>query len=225
MTRSRRYRRQPWLGPRDPLLRYAVVCGLLAMALTLWVGASGAPLPGDVWLAKLVQDARGMRDVARLVNAAGNWTLQAAAAAIAVALTWSRGHPKRLRHEALFAFAAGLFLRFWDQLLKSIVQSPRPAGNFGVRVDYLRDSYGFPSGHVYSDVLVYGLIAVFVAGFLPRWWAMALRTAVLALLLLAGPARVYVGAHWPSDVIGGYLWGAAALLMAVAFGRAAAKHV
>ncbi|MBI5948649.1 MAG: phosphatase PAP2 family protein [Chloroflexi bacterium] len=225
MTRSRRRRNQPWLGPQDPLLRYAAICGILAMALTLWVGASGAPMPGDVWLAKRIQDAPGMGDLAGLVNVAGNWPLQGAATALAVAVAFFHRHPKRLRHETFFAFGAALLLRFWDQLLKVIVRSPRPGEDFGLRVDYLRDSYGFPSGHVYSDVLVYGLVAVFAAGFLPRAWAMGLRTAIISLLLLAGPARVYVGAHWPSDVVGGYLWGTAALLMAVAFGRAAAKRV
>ncbi len=182
-------------------------------------------MPGDVWLTRRVQDAPGMGDFAGIVNAAGTWPWQLAAITIAAAVAWAHRHPKRRRLEALFALAAGLLLRFWDQLLKVIVRSPRPAEDFGIRVDYLRDSYGFPSGHVYSDVLVYGIIAVFAASFLPKWWAMAVQAAVVALLLLAGPARVYVGAHWPSDVIGGYLWGAASLLMAVTFGRWAAKRV
>jgi len=221
---GRGQRRQKGRGAPNPLLQYAAICGLVAMALTLWVGGSGAPLPGDVWLARRVQEAPGMGDLARGVNAAGDWPWQFAVVTVSATAIWFHRERRRRRKEALLALAAALALLLWDQLLKAIVRSPRPAADFGIRVDYLRDSYGFPSGHVYSDVVVYGTIAVLAASFLPKWWAMALRAAVLALLVLAGPARVYVGAHWPSDVIGGYLWGAAALLMAVAFGRWAAKR-
>ncbi len=39
--------------------------------------------------------------------------------------------------------------------------------------------------------------------------------ACLALILLTGYGRILVGAHWPSDVLGGYLWGGLLLLLAL----------
>ncbi|MSQ61666.1 MAG: phosphatase PAP2 family protein [Dehalococcoidia bacterium] len=46
------------------------------------------------------------------------------------------------------------------------------------------------------------------------------RTAVRAAFIIAvGPARVYAGAHWPSDVLGGYLIGAVLLVVIVRFYR------
>ena len=44
----------------------------------------------------------------------------------------------------------------------------------------------------------------------------------LALILLTGYGRILVGAHWPSDVLGGYLWGALLLLLAIRFSWAVA---
>jgi undecaprenyl-diphosphatase len=71
----------------------------------------------------------------------------------------------------------------------------------------------FPSGHTVHYVVFFGFLCFLVFTLLrPR----ALRWAMLGLLagmmLLVGPARIHLGAHWASDVLGGYLFGAAMLL-------------
>jgi len=71
----------------------------------------------------------------------------------------------------------------------------------------------FPSGHVLRAVIVYGLLA-FVVGRLsssPRIRALAVAGAV-ALIVLVSFDRLYLDVHWESDVIGGLLLGAIALL-------------
>lgn len=215
-----------WRRPGQPaLIRLAAALGLAALALTLAVRIHPAPLPGDIWLTHRIQSRQAFEGVAGLVNTAGNWYWQWPAVALAALLTAARPRAgARARRTALAAFAAAAAIRFWDDLLKVAVQSPRPTTALGVRVDHLRDSYGFPSGHVYSDVLLYGAIAVFATSFAGRRAAAAIRVVALAIILLAGLARVYAGAHWPSDTIGGYLWGAAALCLVVAFGNWAARR-
>lgn len=47
----------------------------------------------------------------------------------------------------------------------------------------------------------------------------AVRAACVAFIIAVGPARVYAGAHWPSDVLGGYLIGAVLLVVIVRFYR------
>jgi membrane-associated phospholipid phosphatase len=208
---------------RDDILKAGVFLALAALALTLWVGAHGTPLPGDLWLTEHIQRLGRLRDNASIINGSQNWQwLFLIVAALLVLFRKRLGAgrtPENLRREALAAFAGAVLLRFGDSLLKEIVRSPRPVAGVHVHVDGFSNGFGFPSGHVYSDVLIYGVLAVMATSYLsPRLASMA-RVLVVALIVLSGPARVAVGAHWPSDTTGGYLWGGAALCAAVWFGR------
>ena len=206
------------------LLVLAGLLGAAAVALTAWVAYSGVPLPGDLWLTHRVQDARALDRNAGLINGLAGWRWLALAAVVALfvlgrTVTWHRVHRSKLRAEALFASAATVVLLYGDILLKELVRSPRPVAELGVRIDEFQQSYGFPSGHVYGDVLVFGAAAVYARLWLPRRLVIPVRVVCFAVIVLAGPARVAVGAHWPSDTIGGYLWGAFALCLAIVFGR------
>lgn len=205
------------------LLRLGAIAAVLALALTLYVAANPAPVPGDLRVARGIQELGRLRDNARLINAAGDWRwLPFAAVFVLVAAGRRLGagrSPARLRRQALVAFLVALPLWYWSAVLKMLVASPRPIAGLGLYIDRVRDSYGFPSGHVYGDVLLYGVMAVFAAAWLHPRWVLVARGALVALIVLAGPARVIVGAHWPSDVLGAYLWGIAALALAVAAGR------
>ena len=94
--------------------------------------------------------------------------------------------------------------------LKEIVGRPRP--------DYLligpeAESLSFPSGHS-TYAMIFGGLLIYFAGdlirsrLLRRW----LQGFLAALILAMGASRVYQGVHWPSDVIGGFLFGGLALV-------------
>ncbi len=73
----------------------------------------------------------------------------------------------------------------------------------------------YPSGHMVRAVLVYGLLAFVIRRLAPWAWAraIALPSAVVIIVLLAFD-RVYLEVHWESDVIGGVLLGAIAMVAA-----------
>jgi membrane-associated phospholipid phosphatase len=203
------------------------VLALIALALTAVVRLYGAPLPGDLWLTERIQDLGRLRDNARVINFAGDWNWVPVTVATAFLLgRWLMPGMRTLDRagaRALFTFAAAFVLRYWSTILKKLVESPRPSSGAGVYVDQLRDSYGFPSGHVYGDVLFYGVLAAMAPALVPARLVLPLRALCVAIIVLSGPARVVVGAHWPSDIAGGYLWGAAALYGALSIGRWASR--
>jgi undecaprenyl-diphosphatase len=74
---------------------------------------------------------------------------------------------------------------------------------------------GFPSGHMLRTVLVYGLLAFVIRRLAPWPWAraFALPAAVVIIVIVAFD-RLYLDVHWESDVLGGLLLGAIAMVSA-----------
>ena len=188
---------------------------LAAIPLTVYVAVVKAPIPGDVELARATQTVGGLELLAEAVNWAGDLRWIPAAAFYGV---WLARSEPGTRRGVVWSGVALLVLQGGSQVLKIVVDSPRPSPEYGIAVDRARASGGFPSGHVYGDVLTYGALIVFAPAVAGRW-SPPIQAASAAVILLAGWARVYVGAHWPSDVIGGYLWGAVALAAVVAVSR------
>jgi undecaprenyl-diphosphatase len=118
---------------------------------------------------------------------------------------------------ALFAVklrteAAGLALSvggaaLLNNLFKLAIARPRPAADL-VTVLSTVDGRSFPSGHVTFYVCYFGFLIFAVLALLPR--GNTVRKVLLVLfaipIALVGLSRVYLGAHWPSDTIGGYLF-------------------
>jgi undecaprenyl-diphosphatase len=98
-------------------------------------------------------------------------------------------------------------------LLKAIYQRPRPMEPL-----LPASGYSFPSGHAFSAMVIYGLLGYVVwRCFSRRRWQRALIVIVVLLLVLAtGYARVYLGAHFTSDVVGGWIGGLAVLCGGIA---------
>ena len=115
-------------------------------------------------------------------------------------------------------------LRVVNVVLKELIESPRPTPDLVERT-IVSDSFGYPSGHVAGASLVVGALAWIASR---RTHSRAVRTAILnvagAWIALAGVARIYVGAHWPTDVIGAWLWSVPALILATVMVRRASAR-
>ncbi len=75
-------------------------------------------------------------------------------------------------------------------------------------------SYSFPSGHAMGAVAVYGLTAVVVARLAPAWRPL-LAVATPLFVFGIGLSRVYLGVHWPTDVLAGFAAGSVLLLAGI----------
>jgi membrane-associated phospholipid phosphatase len=106
--------------------------------------------------------------------------------------------------------------------VKLLIERARPTE--GV-VDVWREvgSHSFPSGHVLGATLIVGLLFIALGrSTLDVRLKRALQGACLVWILLMGVGRMVVGAHWPTDVLGGYIVGVLLLLPIAAMLRPAA---
>lgn len=92
-----------------------------------------------------------------------------------------------------------------DQLLKHAFQRERPP--FGKPKG--PTDWSFPSGHSLRGFVMYGFLAYLIVHFLPRKWVRVIGvTAMLVVIVLIGFSRIYLGKHYLSDVLGGFVFGA-----------------
>lgn len=214
--RDTRFRIAGWRIP-DGRGFWAAWTALAAVTIALSVSARITDrFPGDLRIARAVQSihvplAGGLLDFANTVGSP--WP----AVTIIVVLTLGLALLHRWRLAMFFPSVNAL--RGVGSLVKGGVNRPRPDAALVHVTDHATGA-SFPSGHVFSAVLLYGALAVVVEMLpLPRLVRRAVQCLCLAIVALMGPARVYAGAHWPSDVLGGYLWGVLLLLLAVQISR------
>ena len=172
--------------------------------------------PGDEWMLLQLRELRGgwLDDAALVISGIGE-----AGIGLGVALPWIPA----------VAVAGMLAARRWTDAVFLASAATAPAVNLGLKELVVRprpdsalalvevSGYGFPSGHSVFAAAIFGALIILVND----WEALderpALRRAVQATLGLlivgVGASRVWLGVHWPSDVMGGFLF--AALYLAV----------
>jgi undecaprenyl-diphosphatase len=100
-----------------------------------------------------------------------------------------------------------------NESVKGLVRRPRPEE--GVRPPIpVPHSFSFPSGHAQNAMAVYGTAALLAARGMRRQWAVLLIAAGMAMALLVGTSRLYLGVHYLTDVVGGWIAGLAFALLA-----------
>lgn len=204
----------------DPKRRESVPLAMLALMLLVlgwgWfvllmvVVGHGEPLALDLAVHRLMLALRNpLADypMAALASLADWQVLLPALAAGMGYLAWRRRWMAVLHWLAALAFGLAL-----TKLLGTTVDVVRPPS--------ASSGFGFPSVAVTMATITFGFFAVLIGRELPgrtRVWPYLLSGAVVTLI---GFARIYLGAHWLSDVIGGMLFGIFwLLLLGVAYRR------
>jgi membrane-associated phospholipid phosphatase len=191
--------------------RFIVAAGLLLLSIIMGIFAHYTLyFPGDLQVTHIVQSVQTPLLVSLMIDLSQAFTGIPAVVMVvvlAVIMWWRLG-----RLEGLFMAAGGLLAPL-NELFKIIVQRPRPTANL-VQILLPAIDLGFPSGHAYFATMTLGMVSYFVGRYIAnRPLKIVLIIILIALILLVGFSRVYLGDHWTSDVIGGYLFGGGILLL------------
>ena len=178
------------------------VAGVLLLAVLAVFAIFFDRFPADERIADALQDVDvpafgGFLD---FVNALGHsWLAIGLVVVLTIGFAWVRAGS-----EAVLVLLT-LAPRAVNVLLKDWVERPRPSEEL-VEVSSSASGFSFPSGHTVATATLFGML-FFLIPVVVRWRPLrwTLQAGCLLMVLAAGPARVYVGVHWPSDVLGGYL--------------------
>ena len=194
--------------------RRAVSRGTIYLAFYLWL-LSGAIMlaviarrtqffPGDMSITSTLQKRKSpwFRNFMLGVSEIGFPKIATPMAFGIAGIFWAL----RFRLEALFLLVASSSYTL-NTLVKRLIKRPRPTNEL-VTVARVINEPSFPSGHVMHYTNFFGMIIYVLA---TNWRSGRLRNSLIsicvALIALIGPSRIYLGAHWPSDVMAGYIYG------------------
>ncbi|MEU9251811.1 phosphatase PAP2 family protein [Streptomyces sp. NPDC048270] len=201
---------------RSDHLRWAGIgCALLAAVVTALVVAGWRPLLS--FDEQVVRDLHrhavahpGVTQAMRILSdwVWDPWAMRALAAAAGV-LLWLRGRRELTVRLAVAVVGATAV----QQGLKALVGRERPQWPDPVdRAEFA----AYPSGHAMTATVVCGLLLWLLPRRTPRWAAAAAWAAAVVSVLGVGFTRIYLGVHWPSDVLGGWLLGVALVAVVAA---------
>ncbi len=202
-------------GGRGFELALAAVFLFFAVVLEQ-VSTSGLLTNGDRSLLGWITDHRASQvtDIFRWVTVLGNGFVVAAIVAAAAVVLFV-AHRREL---AALVVAVPIVTSLLTTLTKSLVGRPRPPVH--ARLVSVSGA-AFPSGHASSSVACYVTLSAVLCLISPPGWRRVTAIGIGSLLALAVSfSRVYLGVHWLSDVVGGWLLGAGVLLAVVAAWRA-----
>ena len=144
---------------------------------------------------------RWLQESGRDVTALGGFTVLTVLSALAVAILLMQGR----RMQAAIFGGAVVSAQVAAETVKHIVNRPRP--ELVVQHDFVYSS-SFPSGHALMTPVVYlTLAAIVAAGSSRRSIKLTLLIGGALLVVAVGVSRVYLGVHWPTDVLAGWTMG------------------
>lgn len=197
------------IGPKIlPLLTTVRSIGLALAAIALWLFAQIA----DEVLEKETQafDTSVLLTIQKLhapwldpimlavTNSGAPSILVGVCLGLSILLLW-----RKQKAEAMTLAIAAVGAVSLNFLLKDLFARTRPElWSRTVDVRY----YSFPSGHAMMSMVIYGLVGYLLATRFHRYRG-TIATGAMLLILLIGFSRLYLGVHWPTDILAGYAAG------------------
>ena len=186
-----------------PALKVALgVAALAALWLLMMVSGAGA-LDRALLGAMYVAGQPALRDFLVYFTLLGNWPAVVGFSLVAALWLLVTGH----RRSALLLLGITLVGRFLVEAMKLGINRTRPEA-----ADHLVPVYSlsFPSAHAANSMILWLTLALILPR---REWRPAAIVGALLISLAVGLSRPMLGVHWPSDVVGGWAFGAAWVLL------------
>ncbi|MCB5282512.1 MULTISPECIES: phosphatase PAP2 family protein [unclassified Arthrobacter] len=202
---------QPWAIPQP---RHWLLWGILLSAAVIALGATAQLLPGGTAAELGVDQDLSQHHAAILTGLAMTLNLVFGPAAGVAFVAAAALYLWVIRRSLVKAIAFGIFASSgWvaSGLFKLIIARQRP--NPALLADPLSPETGsnsFPSGHVSFAVALGFAVYFLVRG---TRWAKATAFAAAALALVVAWSRLYIGVHYPTDVVASFLAASAAVVL------------
>jgi undecaprenyl-diphosphatase len=195
--------------PDSLTLGIFLACALAAAAGALvffgWIAeevAEGGTKQFDAWIRDFIHRhaTPALTEAMQLFSFLGSvgWVIGFGLVVVCISLYFRR------RRMAAFLVIAMIGASTLDSVLKLTFHRTRPVAFYGMSPN----SFSFPSGHALGSFCFYGILAAVLAErMVGRKSKMIIWTIAAVLVGMIGISRIYLGVHYPSDVIAGYLAG------------------
>lgn len=191
--------RHPWLGLAISLFVAALALLLFARIADSVLDQKTESFDQQIRSAVHQHASPQLTAAMRGITWLGSWQVLLPAVCCLLAILILRG----MTREARLLLVTVVGAEVLDIVLKLSFRRVRPSPFFGFPP---LNTYSFPSGHALVSFCFYGLMAGLITMRVRRKWVRAITWLVaIAIVGLIGFSRIYLGVHYPSDVIAGYI--------------------
>lgn len=186
-----------------------MICAFGAFAVIAGFVASNDTLAFDTVIRQWFYSIRsqGLTAVLKVITYMGNWQSITGLCLLLLII------PKTRIRYGIPVSASAIFITLLNKGVKAVFQRPRP--DVSLRL-IEQGGYSFTSGHSITSMVVFGLLIFLVRKYVEdRRTANVLTVLLCVPLVFIGLSRVYMGVHFPTDVLGGWCLGLAVLMIIV----------
>lgn len=186
-----------------------MICGLGAFAVIAGFVAANDTLAFDTNIRQWVYSLRtdSLTSVLKVITYMGNWQSITAFCLLLLVM------PKTRMRYGIPVSAGAIFITLLNKGVKLIFKRPRPDVSLHL---IEQGGYSFTSGHSITSMVVFGFLIFLVRKYVEDRRTADLLTVLLCIpLIFIGLSRIYMGVHFPTDVLGGWCLGLAVLMVMI----------